>query len=88
MVHQVTPHLIAGVCHATRPSTLARVGTHDRAAHELDRVVRGGFWCHQVFMRAPWLAPVRERQDVRVMFGSWTWSSLEDQGLRRQTKST
>jgi hypothetical protein len=47
--------------------TLARVGASERAVHELDRVVRGGFWCHEVFVRDAWLAPIRERPDVQAI---------------------
>ena len=45
--------------------TFARLGAHDRAAAELRRVVDGGFWCHETFLRDPWLESVRGRSDVR-----------------------
>jgi len=45
--------------------TFARLGAHDRAAAELRRVVDGGFWCHETFLRDPWLDSVRGRSDVR-----------------------
>lgn len=47
--------------------TLARLEAYDHAVEELARVVRGGFWCHQAFVRDPWLAPLRERPDVRAI---------------------
>jgi tetratricopeptide (TPR) repeat protein len=45
--------------------TFARLGEHDRAARELQRVVDGGFWCDEALVRDPWLAPIRGRDDVR-----------------------
>src|SRR4029453_2089608 len=45
--------------------TLVRLGAHDRAAFEFNRVVEGGFWCHDAFARDPWLDPIRHRADVR-----------------------
>lgn len=47
--------------------TFARLGAHDRAAVELRRVIDGGFWCYDTFMRDPWLNPVRSRPDVRQL---------------------
>ena len=47
--------------------TLVRLDEYEQAVVELARVVRGGFWCHQVFVRDPWLAPVRERPEVRAI---------------------
>jgi hypothetical protein len=34
---------------------------------ELHRVVEEGFWCYDAFVRDPWLAPIRERSDVREL---------------------
>jgi len=45
--------------------TLVRLGAHDRGAIELRRVIREGFWCYDIFMRDPWLDPIRGRPDVR-----------------------
>ena len=47
--------------------TFVRLGAHDRAAIELRRVVDGGFWCYDTFMRDPWLDPIRGRADVRQL---------------------
>jgi TolB-like protein/tetratricopeptide (TPR) repeat protein len=44
--------------------TFARLGEHDRAARELQRVVDGGFWCCDAFVRDPWLAPIRSCDEV------------------------
>jgi hypothetical protein len=54
--------------------TYARLSDHDRAARELQRVVDGGFWCYEAFVRDPWLAPIRGRADVA--------SSIEGARLR------
>jgi hypothetical protein len=48
--------------------TFARLGESDRAAHELGRVVDGGFWCHDAFARDPWLDTIRGRADVQSLF--------------------
>jgi hypothetical protein len=48
--------------------TFVRLGAHDRAVIELRRVVNGGFWCYDAFMRDPWLDPIRIRSDVRQLF--------------------
>jgi len=45
--------------------TYARLGEHDRAASELTRVVRGGFWCYDASVRDRWLDSVRDRIEVR-----------------------
>jgi DNA-binding winged helix-turn-helix (wHTH) protein/tetratricopeptide (TPR) repeat protein len=45
--------------------TYARLGEEDRATAGLGRVVDGGFWCHQTFLRDPWLEGLRRRADVR-----------------------
>jgi TolB-like protein/Tfp pilus assembly protein PilF len=47
--------------------TFARLGVSDRAARELHRVVAGGFWCYDAFARDPWLDPIRDREDVRLL---------------------
>jgi DNA-binding winged helix-turn-helix (wHTH) protein len=47
--------------------TLARLGAHDAAASGLRRVVDGGFWCYDTFVRDPWLDAVRGRPDVRQL---------------------
>jgi hypothetical protein len=47
--------------------TFVRLGAHDRAVIELRRVVKGGFWCYDAFMRDPWLDPIRGRSDVRQL---------------------
>jgi DNA-binding winged helix-turn-helix (wHTH) protein/tetratricopeptide (TPR) repeat protein len=47
--------------------TFVRLGAHDRAVIELRRVVNGGFWCYDAFMRDPWLDPIRGRSDVRQL---------------------
>jgi TolB-like protein len=44
--------------------TFARLGAGDRAALELRRVVDGGFWCYDAFVRDRWLDPIRGRPDV------------------------
>jgi TolB-like protein len=44
--------------------TFARLGEHDHAARELQRVVDGGFWCYDAFVRDPWLAPIRSCDQV------------------------
>ena len=44
--------------------TFARLGEDARAAAGLDRVVTGGFWCHETFARDPWLGDLRQRADV------------------------
>ena len=33
---------------------LVPLGAHERAAFELRRVVNGGFWCYDTFVRDPW----------------------------------
>ena len=47
---------------------LVPLGAHERAAFELRRVVNGGFWCYDTFVRDPWLDPLRGRADVRQLF--------------------
>ena len=36
--------------------TYARLGSGQRALHEMTRVVHGGFFCHETFASDPWLA--------------------------------
>jgi non-specific serine/threonine protein kinase len=39
---------------------LAHLGEHDRARHELDRVIDDGFLCYPHMVDDPWLAPLRD----------------------------
>ena len=60
--------------------TFARLGVEDRAAREFGRVVDGGFWCHETFVRDRWLNSIRHRTDVR----QWLEQAM-DHSERAQT---
>jgi eukaryotic-like serine/threonine-protein kinase len=66
-IEAATTHLIDAEAVYYMVRTLARLGAHDAAARGLRRVVDGGFWCYDTFVRDTWLDAVRGRPDVRQL---------------------
>jgi TolB-like protein len=66
-IEAATAHLIDAEAVYYMVRTLARLGAHDAAVSGLRRVVDGGFWCYDTFVRDAWLDAVRGRPDVRQL---------------------